>query len=265
MTTQTFRLDRPRNPVVQLVPTAQPTPPRRTLVGELRLKFLDWVRQTPLRTQLRTLAGVVFLAGVVLAFLFPAFVAGMLLDVLQWNGYKVPAMLLTVALCVKGKGIIRWANRVRMKRLGANQHTYHGLPVDELASYLVERRNFTREDACAKFGVSWKKHQRIADELEHHQVLVRGENNARVLNAITREQLVRQLREDFPLAFADGEWVERRGNYHQFLRDKERADQKERERVERLEKRAGRATAILREVQELKRAEGFTYSPLVAA
>jgi hypothetical protein len=253
MTHNTFTIGRPRRPLFHFVPAAENAAPARRSVGTvLHGKFLDWLAASDIRKLATRSAMILLLAGLVGS---TQFTLGLLTAAAKWNGYRIPLFLALLALTLNAKTIFLASRKWSLRRRGANQHTYQGLPVDELASYLLETRAFTRDAACLKFAISWKKHQRIADELMHHQVLVRGPvNNARVLNEkITREQLVRQLRENFPLAFADGEWVERRGSYHLFLRDKERAEQKERERVERLERRADRAERKLTRTTGLQR------------
>ena len=79
----------------------------------------------------------------------------------------------------------------------------------------------------------------MAEKLETHKILIRGDCNARVLNTITRSQLARQLTEDFPLAFYKGEWAERNGSWGNFLKDGEVEEQKKRtveNRIKRKEK-----------------------------
>lgn len=81
-----------------------------------------------------------------------------------------------------------------------NQHTFHGVPVGALARFLTEQKAFKLEEARRVLAVSHGQYQKIAEALERHGVLVRGEKNARVLREIGYEDLVRQLRDDFPLS-----------------------------------------------------------------
>src|SRR2546423_15708746 len=86
------------------------------------------------------------------------------------------------------------------------------------------------------FGISQDKHALIAKELERHSILVRGENNARVLNEITREELVRQLRDKFPLVWSEPShaWAERNGTFERWAMEKDRKERDEQEKGARL-------------------------------
>ena len=144
-----------------------------------------------------------------------------------------------------------WRYSAKRKKSTGKALVFHGVPLDELATYLFERRTFTTS-AINDLGLAQRKWQKIADELEHNGVLVRGENNARVLGEIDRETLVRQLRDNFPLTF-DGNtktWVEKRGSYERFLYDKERTEKKEVERVDRLERKEDRARKNIAKLRE---------------
>ena len=263
MTTQTFRLDRPRNPLVQLVPTPQPIPPRRTVGTVIQGKLLNWLAEATwndIRKLLVLLGTVLLIAGLVFS---ANFTLGMLTTAAKWNGYRIPLFLALLALTLNARRIVRLVTRKRLQRKGANQHTYHGLPVDELASYLIEHQSFKRDDAMSRFGITQPKHVSISKELEHHQVLVRGESNARVLNVITREQLVRQLRDKFPLEFHQGEWCQRGSSWERHLRAEDRQEQEAERKLARAERRAKKAQAVIDQAEELKRAEGFAYRSFV--
>lgn len=159
----------------------------------------------------------------------------------------------TLALTLNAPRLYRLAKRVKgeSKRKGANQHMYHGIPVDEMASYLLQSGSFTTE-AMNRLALPQRKWAKIADELEHHGILRRGENNARVLTEITREELVRQLRDGFPLTY-DGvskTWVEKRGSFDQWVLARERKEAKEQEQHERLERKEDRMRKNIKRMQE---------------
>lgn len=185
--------------------------------------------------------------------LAPSFVLGLLTASAQWNNYRLPIMLAIVVFVLNAPRLFSLVRRYSAKRKKSTGKAlvYHGVPLDELTSYLFTHRTFTTS-AINDLGLAQRKWQKIADELEHHGVLVRGENNARVLGEIDRETLVRQLRDNFPLTF-DGNtktWVEKRGSYERFLYDKERAEKKEVERVERLERKEDRARKNIAKLRE---------------
>jgi len=218
-----------------------------TLRRVLFAKFLRWIDSLTPHQFRKVLSRLTVSLSIVLVVCVPQFFFGIMTDVTTWHGFALPKMAMLFVAFTYWRLALRWSIRQNLKR--GNQHTYHGLPIDELASFLCEHKQFIRDEAMRRFAISQAKHSSIADELERHQVLVRGPNNARVLNEMTREQLARQLREDFPLAFADGEWVEKRGSYHHFLRQKERDEQRDQERIDRLERKRDR---LKREIDELE-------------
>lgn len=123
--------------------------------------------------------------------------------------------------------------------------------MDELASYLLQSGSFTT-DAMQRLALPQRKWAKIADELEGHGILKRGENNARVLAEITREELVRQLRDGFPLVHdpVSKTWVEKRGSFDQWVLQKERAEKKEQEQRDRLERKEDRLRKNIAKLRE---------------
>lgn len=159
--------------------------------------------------------------------------------------------IVVVALNVPRFVSFVWRYSAKRKKFTGKAPVFHGVPLDELASYLFSQRTFTTK-AIDDLGLAQRKWQKIADELEHNGVLVRGENNARVLADIDRETLVRQLRDNFPLTYDANTktWVEKRGSYERFLYDKERSEKKEVERVEKLERKEDRARKNIAKLRE---------------
>jgi len=65
------------------------------------------------------------------------------------------------------------------------------IPVIELIDHLFIAKSFKREDIEKKFGIARHRFTDVANALEECWILVRGENNARVLNPnITRQEIV---------------------------------------------------------------------------
>lgn len=65
-----------------------------------------------------------------------------------------------------------------------------GVEKSDLISFLLDHKWFPFVNAKMEFGLSPKDHKKIGDNLERVWILVRGENNARILNEnVTREML----------------------------------------------------------------------------
>jgi hypothetical protein len=162
-------------------------------------------------------------------------------------------MLAIVVVALNAKRFITFVLQYSAKR---RKHTgsapvFHGVPLDELASYLFENQTFTTK-AISDLGLAQRKWSKIAEELEHNKILVRGENNARVLADIDRETLVRQLRDGFPLMYDDVSktWVEKRGSFDQWVLARERKETKEQEQRDRLERKEERMRKNIKRMQE---------------
>lgn len=65
------------------------------------------------------------------------------------------------------------------------------IPVIELIDHLFVAKSFKREEIEKKFGIARHRFTEVANALEECWILVRGENNSRVLNpVITRQEIV---------------------------------------------------------------------------
>lgn len=192
------------------------------------------------------------LLAALLAITAPHFMLGVLVSAM--NLPLTPRILIFCAgfaLTLNVKRLLRLVRRTSVNASKGNQHAYHGVPLDNFASYLFSRRAFTTA-AMNDLGLAQRKWAKIADELEHHGILTRGENNSRVLAEIDRETLVRQLRDGFPLVFdpVGKTWVERRGSFDQWVLQKERREEKEKDSAEKLERKTERMRANIAKMRE---------------
>lgn len=243
------------NQTLTLTPKLQihnpnPAPARLSLTRVIWYKFLRWIEKSSPSVLLKSASRAFALALIVTGILAPSFTLGYLTEALQWNSYRIPICIAAVALTLNAKRIYLWLRRRSTTARGANQHTYNGLPVSELAEYLLEARAFKREEAIKRFALSQGQYSKIAQELEDKGVLVRGEANARVLRDIGRANLVRQLRDGFPLVWDPNRdiWVERNSSFddwtlsREFKQRKLTAElEKKQRRLDRLEERIGEA------------------------
>jgi len=232
--------------------------PRTSVRRVLYSRFCRWLdNATPKamkKAVLRTSCVVLFC----LLWAAPNFMAGVLLDVLQWNEYRIPTGIAVFLIGWNSKTIVR---RVRRRKRTGNAHTYEGIPVDELASYLSEH-GFKRDHAMRTLGIAKDKYEKMAGVFDDTQVCTRDANNGRILNPhLSREDLIRQLRNGFPLVFDDrsNEWVRKTSAYAGYLRDEAIREKKQREKTERLERRAAKAK------REIAQAEGFHRRSLAVA
>ena len=216
-------------------------------------KFLRWLDSSSSRSIWKALVRLLLAATVAATTFVPSVVLGYLRAVLEWNSYRIPIFCLALACAFNARRIVRKIRSFSFsfkRRSTANQHSYRGLPIAELANFLHETKSFKRDEAIRRLGLSQGQYWKIAEELESKGVLFkdRTQGNARALRAIGREQLVRQLRDGFPLVHDPVRdiWVERDGSFVDFVLNREfeqrRVDEKT-ERAERKLKRVRRMAA----------------------
>ncbi|QDT46205.1 hypothetical protein Pan258_02220 [Symmachiella dynata] len=209
---------------------------RRVLYGRF-LKWLDGASAHALKKLIRRTLGFLAIASYYAA---PQFTLGFLSGIATWNGYRIPLFIISILIVTHSSTLIRFLRRP--KRNGANQYVFHGVPVGELASFLKQHESFKHDDAIRKLGLSQGQHTKIAQELEQHGILCRGENNARVLRDIPMEDLVRQLRDGFPLVWSDERqvWAERNGTFDRWCLNQDFKRRKLKEEIERKERKKKR-------------------------
>lgn len=221
------------------------SPPRLSLRRILWAKFLRWVDKASWRKLGSASLTALGAFGIIAGFSAPQFFLGLLYDAVAWQGYRPLIIAAALVVYFFGAKVWRWFGRMRAARVRTgNQHTFHGIPIDEFASYLLTQAQFIREHAMKSLHISREKYDIIAKELEGHHILERGENNARVLTPITREQLVMQLDErKYPLVYdaTRKEWVKRDGSFAEWVLNRERSEQREdykrKKGIDRLEKK----------------------------
>lgn len=237
----------------------QPPPSRLSMKGVMWYKIVKWIEKSTFSALLKTFCKVLSVLIIAWIIFAPSFALGYLTAALRWNSYRIPLCIVAVALALNTGNLLRLL-RARL-RMGAqtlrraNQHTYNGIPVPELADFLKETGSFKREEAIKRLGLSQGQYAKIGSELEDKGILIRGESNARILRPISREHLVTQLRDKFPLVWdPDREiWIERDGQFnrwvlsHEFKRRKldQEIERKER-KVERLEQKLSEGSAFSR-------------------
>lgn len=80
------------------------------------------------------------------------------------------------------------------KEVTATGKTIEWIPVVELLDHLFEFESFKRDDIEEKFGIPRNRFTDLAKKLETLNVLIRGENNSRVLNPeFTRSDIATML------------------------------------------------------------------------
>ncbi len=226
---------------------------RRSLAGVLWGKFLGWVEKASAESLWKATRRTAIVVLILFLSMAPSFTIGYLTAAAKWNGYRLPIFFGLLTLILNAKRIYRFVRRRSFSIKRGNQNTFLGFSVTELADLLTETQAFKREDTSKRLAMSQTQYQKIGNELEKYGVLVRGESNARILRPISREELVKQLRENFPLAWDETRqaWFERDGQFERWTLNNEwkqrriSEDTEKRERkLERIEKKIVDASAF---------------------
>jgi hypothetical protein len=124
---------------------------------------------------------------------------------------------------------------------------------------------FKRDEAIKTFALSQGQYQKIAEELEKFGLLIRGENNARVMRDISLENLVLQLRDKFPLVWSEEHqrWAERTGTFARWTlaedfknRKLDEATERKERKFKRLGKQIQERATVFEQVKALSLATG---------
>jgi len=217
----------------------------------LYVKFLRWLENSSASSLMKAILKCLTAVAFLLAIMLPHFALGILTATIHLPFMsRVVVFCIVLLLTLNAKRLYLLGKRTYVRKGKGNQNTYQGIPLDNFISYLFEKKSFTTA-AMSDLGLSQRKWSKIADELEHHGILKRGESNARVLGDIDRMTLVRQIRDGFPLVFdtIGKTWCERRGSFDQWVLQRERKEQKEAETRERLERKEDRMRKNIKRLQ----------------
>ena len=220
-------------------PPSAPIPRRRTIASTLWNRFLNWIETATPQAALKAIRRLSTLVLIGLLVFVPQFAIAAATSAATWNGYRIPIFFGILLATLNAKRIYLALRRRKLRQ--PNQHTFHGLPVSEFASFLLKNNGFKWEDA-QRLSLSRNKYDSICTDLDKGGVTIRGENNSRVLRPISLEELVHQLRDGFPLLWDDinGGWCEKQDAYGRYLRDQAFKKRKLSETVGRTERKLAR-------------------------
>ena len=240
-----------RRPMYYVVPNNPAgSATRKTLRGVLYNEFLAWIERSPFRRLAKITLATSTLAVLSLLAWSPRLFLSLLLFLMDSVSYKVPLVLAPFLMLMNARRIWRLLKRTRIKMRTGNQHTLHGVPIPELATFLIESGSFKRVAAMKKFGLTQPAYVKIAEVLDERQLMIRGDNNARVLRTVSREQLVRQLTtNDLMWDEVNNEWTDKHDSYGRWLRAEGFKSRKLKEETERGERKLEK---IKEQIQEAK-------------
>lgn len=161
-----------------------------SLAGVLADKFVGHVQShkfSQLFWQFLELAAGLFLGALLVA---PTQILAGLEYVAKIEDFAVPKVVVFSFLFFGRKTIVREFKRLgrffeNRKAVANQEKMIDNIPVPELVDYMLRTKHFKREGmngVRATFGLNMEKFNRLAKKLEENKVLVRGENNGRILD-----------------------------------------------------------------------------------
>lgn len=167
----------------------QPMQKSPSLLGVIKTKIVGHVQNhkaSQLFKQAVELAAGVFLGAL---FIAPAEIMAGAEFLLKTNDYALPKMVGVMTVFFGRKSIIRTIKGMskyfeRKKAVKNQEKLIDDIPVAELVDYMLRNKHFKREGmngVRATFGLNMEKFNRLAKKLEENKVLVRGENNGRIV------------------------------------------------------------------------------------
>ncbi len=121
-----------------------------------------------------------------IAVIYPAQITAAINAVGSWNNGAIIKMAFIFVLTlnftkIAQLGVKAWKNlpEARKEEMAG---TLEGIPTVELLDHLFQFKSFKRSEVEEKFGLPRNRYTTLAMKLENLGVLIRGENNARVLN-----------------------------------------------------------------------------------
>ncbi|TXH08070.1 MAG: hypothetical protein E6R04_11640 [Spirochaetes bacterium] len=163
---------------------------KQTLRGVFWNKFLRFIEKNSIGYLAKKTVELL-LGGLIGAMLVkPDIVINFISEVVKTHDFAVPKIAAGILIIFSRKLFYRIPGKIRkfrkklINQTGEANKLIDGVPVPELADYLVRNKNFRREGvngARETFGLNMKKFNVLAGKLEKAGILLRGENNMRIL------------------------------------------------------------------------------------
>lgn len=173
-----------------------------SLARVLYVKFVEFVAEQPL-CRVAKFIGLSFLVGVLSSLLTaPDATQTALYEAMHWKNGILTAVVWSVAIVFYSPKVLRlaYSQILELVEFFSDQscesdETIEGIPVTELVDHLFEEKSFKREEVESKFGIPRNRYHRLAEKMEEMEILVRGENNSRVLSPdVTRGEVVEHFK-----------------------------------------------------------------------
>jgi len=160
---------------------------KRSITSILWEKALKWTEEHTFKEFILLCFAIILVTLSFLAVLIPKSFYKTFIIIIQIYDYAILKIIILTVILWRFTAIIRILTFIYRFIIGTKNKTQNvdhieGIPKIELLDHLFMEKSFKLAQVNAKWQLSRKKYDRLASKLEEIDVLVRGENNARVLN-----------------------------------------------------------------------------------
>lgn len=167
---------------------------QRTIGSVLHNRFLDHVQNSGIRSLLSQVFGIFLALAVPLVLHYFQSSIEVAWNVLAWQNGAFVQGLVVIAVWHFRSELARKVRGVRRTVNHRTVETLEGIPTLEILAHLFEAKTFTRMDVMKKFGCTRSNYDALVSSMKSAAILVRGDNNAHVLNCeFTREHVAAML------------------------------------------------------------------------
>jgi len=150
-------------------------PAEKTIGGIFRDKFLKWLEKSTIKKILTLFLQFVIILFIILFLVNHSFAFLILKKIFFLYNFLILKSIFVILIFKYRKKLFSFKKK--------SKKTIDGIETSELLHFIFTKKAFKLNEFKKTFGLSRNIHEKIAKKLEHFKVLIRGENNARVLNS----------------------------------------------------------------------------------
>lgn len=187
-----------------------------TVIQAIIIKIAQNIHDSTFGEILRFLGGVIIVLALTYLLTFPRHAWATLSTFFQLKNLIVPKFILSVVLVRSFPKIYKFIKSKKPRYETVDENQIEGIPTVELIDHLFETQSFKRGDVEYKFNIPRNRYQRLAEKLESNGVLVRGENNSRILNEEVRRQDIVKMLEGAESSCEIQNYIKKDKNHYSF-------------------------------------------------
>jgi predicted XRE-type DNA-binding protein len=160
------------------------TPKNTSLICVIWKKFVLWIDETPSKKILTKVVNIVLTMMLYFALKDPEMLIKKILSIISYENYS-GVKIVSIYIVINNVSVLKKIYKNTKKYIESKKikgELIEGIPVVELIDHLITEKNFKRSEIESKFGIPRHRYTNLAKKLEEVGVLIRGENNSRILN-----------------------------------------------------------------------------------